>query len=136
MRAITCYGNPLQLPRPVQSSQEPDRCPDQGDCTDRRRDWHLFFFLMIRRPPRSTLFPYTTLFRSIRKFAIGCALPRGRSWSRPFAATSATRCGSARSEEHTSELQSRRDLVCRLLLEKKKKNREHNRVARKKSSRK
>src|SRR6266496_5299157 len=66
-----------------------------------------FFFLMIRRPPRSTLFPYTTLFRS--------RSPRG-SWGPPT-------CTSwrSRSEEHTSELQSRRDLVCRLLLEKKKK---------------
>src|SRR5690349_23040645 len=79
---------------------------------------------MIRRPPRSTLFPYTTLFRS--RLAINSAerslIPaisycsrrsrsRGRYWICPI-----------RSEEHTSELQSRRDLVCRLLLEKKKKN--------------
>src|SRR5204863_2463745 len=69
---------------------------------------------MIRRPPRSTLFPYTTLFRS----------PRSRPGSAPGAGAaetygSASRC--PRSEEHTSELQSRRDLVCRLLLEKKKK---------------
>src|SRR5476651_2860276 len=70
-----------------------------------------FFFLMIRRPPRSTLFPYTTLFRS------RC----------PSSFSPATRCSStgsrtrARSEEHTSELQSRQYLVCRLLLEKKKK---------------
>src|SRR6266849_8672245 len=71
----------------------------------------LFFFLMIRRPPRSTLFPYTTLFRS-RDFE---RQPR-------LAATANTRqCQQARSEEHTSELQSRVDLVCRLLLEKKKK---------------
>src|SRR6516225_11432361 len=69
-----------------------------------------FFFLMIRRPPRSTLFPYTTLFRSPR-------LPRHPSspvlsvtWAQP----------SVRSEEHTSELQSHVNLVCRLLLEKKK----------------
>src|SRR6266536_5888716 len=69
-----------------------------------------FFFLMIRRPPRSTLFPYTTLFRS------------------PYRATSPTPEGRRRgeskrrwrSEEHTSELQSRVDIVCRLLLEKKK----------------
>src|SRR6266508_5897288 len=67
-----------------------------------------FFFLMIRRPPRSTLFPYTTLFRSPA---------RRRSGSR-----SRTRCPGwcTRSEEHTSELQSRGHLVCRLLLEKKK----------------
>src|SRR6267378_6273598 len=76
-----------------------------------------FFFLMIRRPPRSTLFPYTTLFRSgeysmrnpvaaLALAAVQCLLPGA---------------GQQRSEEHTSELQSRRDLVCRLLLEKKKK---------------
>src|SRR6266705_5290868 len=70
-----------------------------------------FFFLMIRRPPRSTLFPYTTLFRSSTR-------------SRP--AHPGTRCSRGpclprRSEEHTSELQSPYDLVCRLLLEKKKK---------------
>src|SRR5215471_19501081 len=70
----------------------------------------LFFFLMIRRPPRSTLFPYTTLFRS-------ASAPPDWSWP---TGTRARRCRS-RSEEHTSELQSRRELVCRLLLEKKKK---------------
>src|SRR5215203_6846217 len=69
----------------------------------------LFFFLMIRRPPRSTLFPYTTLFRSCRPLR-GSPPCGGR------------RSGGlrARSEEHTSELQSRQYLVCRLLLEKKK----------------
>src|SRR5690349_22509246 len=83
------------------------------------------FFLMIRRPPRSTLFPYTTLFRSRQRSEIGPAAPRpfppacGKR-ARP-AARSLIRCP-VRSEEHTSELQSRRDLVCRLLLEKKKKN--------------
>src|SRR5690349_24121385 len=68
---------------------------------------------MIRRPPRSTLFPYTTLFRS------SSAINRARA----ACASSASRARAAwppRSEEHTSELQSRRDLVCRLLLEKKK----------------
>src|SRR5216683_5826664 len=76
-----------------------------------------FFFLMIRRPPRSTLFPYTTLFRSSsRQLAMTtCAGATSISLSR-----TPTR-GSPRSEEHTSELQSRSDLVCRLLLEKKKK---------------
>src|SRR5579883_3614329 len=70
-----------------------------------------FFFLMIRRPPRSTLFPYTTLFRS-RVLHRGAA--RGvRQGRRQRLA--------GRSEEHTSELQSRENLVCRLLLEKKKK---------------
>src|SRR5438477_8923953 len=72
-----------------------------------------FFFLMIRRPPRSTLFPYTTLFRSVLHAPPG---PRDRAgWPR------ATLSG-GRSEEHTSELQSHVNLVCRLLLEKKKKN--------------
>src|SRR2546430_8201866 len=87
----------------------------------------LFFFLMIRRPPRSTLFPYTTLFRSAPAVASSCdslatlaltdttitlaqLVPAGQ-----FSAPD-------RSEEHTSELQSQSNLVCRLLLEKKKKN--------------
>src|SRR5260221_6234999 len=81
-----------------------------------------FFFLMIRRPPRSTLFPYTTLFRS-------CVKPSRRNtplWHEILVAaiTSTPAVHSpaclARSEEHTSELQSHSDLVCRLLLEKKK----------------
>src|SRR5690606_41562463 len=93
----------------------------------------LFFFLLIRRPPRSTLFPYTTLFRS--------GPGRGSAWPiwprRPPPVSGSTRpCSTARSrrspcstgppatsprsEEHTSELQSRENLVCRLLLEKKK----------------
>src|SRR2546426_10893690 len=73
----------------------------------------IFFFLMIRRPPRSTLFPYTTLFRS----APARSAPQ-RS-GRPPARSAVRRV--ARSEEHTSELQSPCNLVCRLLLEKKKK---------------
>src|SRR5438552_9938790 len=69
---------------------------------------------MIRHPPRSTLFPYTTLFRSKKTFCPG--------WPRSIAARAAsTRPASPRSEEHTSELQSPDHLVCRLLLEKKKK---------------
>src|SRR6266571_7228955 len=71
----------------------------------------LFFFLMIRRPPRSTLFPYTTLFRSPLRDAQACGLHR-LGIALPY----------RRSEEHTSELQSHVNLVCRLLLEKKKKN--------------
>src|SRR2546422_10266461 len=88
----------------------------------------LFFFLMIRRPPRSTLFPYTTLFRSraapgrpstpasgatarLLRPPLRAVAPRGRRSVGPR----------TRSEEHTSELQSRLHLVCRLLLEKKKK---------------
>src|SRR5690349_22957677 len=73
---------------------------------------------MIRRPPRSTLFPYTTLFRSpLRRPGSGAAAPR-MSWTCCLLGRNVV----GRSEEHTSELQSRRDLVCRLLLEKKKKN--------------
>src|SRR6266481_9286060 len=73
-----------------------------------------FFFLMIRRPPRSTLFPYTTLFRSHRV----CRTCRGeRCWK----SSSCVLHPLLRSEEHTSELQSQFHLVCRLLLEKKKK---------------
>src|SRR5579859_7738474 len=72
-----------------------------------------FFFLMIRRPPRSTLFPYTTLFRSGRPRAGRPAGERGLREVR--------RGARVRSEEHTSELQSQSNLVCRLLLEKKKK---------------
>src|SRR5690554_7738943 len=82
----------------------------------------LFFFLMIRRPPRSTLFPYTTLFRSgvfrralvlDQDLQVHLAPPQGRQRARDGACA-------VRSEEHTSELQSRPHLVCRLLLEKKK----------------
>src|SRR3712207_7060702 len=88
-----------------------------------------FFFLMIRRPPRSTLFPYTTLFRSCRR----PRSPPARRWrpavppSRPAgrSPSPSARAGRARSEEHTSELQSRQYLVCRLLLEKKKNNNAH-----------
>src|SRR3989449_3178186 len=69
---------------------------------------------MIRRPPRSTLFPYTTLFRSVRHAVHSL----NRGVAQPG---SALRSGRRRSEEHTSELQSRLHLVCRLLLEKKKK---------------
>src|SRR2546430_11891330 len=69
-----------------------------------------FFFLMIRRPPRSTLFPYTTLFRSVVMSSCHTKRPRGKVGG----------AGMTRSEEHTSELQSQSNLVCRLLLEKKK----------------
>src|SRR5437764_15455183 len=75
----------------------------------------LIFFIMIRRPPRSTLFPYTTLFRS----APGRSGGRGRG-RRAGHSPARGRRGGARSEEHTSELQSPMYLVCRLLLEKKK----------------
>src|SRR2546429_8238085 len=82
-----------------------------------------FFFLMIRRPPRSTLFPYTTLFRSLSgDAASGVAPPDTPAGGRTKAFHRAAEASkTARSEEHTSELQSRLHLVCRLLLEKKKK---------------
>src|SRR5438874_12138328 len=85
-----------------------------------------FFFLMIRRPPRSTLFPYTTLFRSLPSTSCQFVLiPRSFS-SESTMTMSPARPVDSRSEEHTSELQSRRDLVCRLLLEKKKKKKNTN----------
>src|SRR5438309_5701845 len=88
-----------------------------------------FFFLMIRRPPTSTLFPYTTLFRPrlvLRTIARGLSAPTAGSLAWPFDTGPRVRCKArpamlrARSEEHTSELQSQFHLVCRLLLEKKK----------------
>src|SRR3712207_7705502 len=97
----------------------------------------LFFFLMIRRPPRSTLFPYTTLFRSDMNitqdiFIIAAILAvalailiafwlLSRNYIKVPPNVAAVISGRSRSEEHTSELQSRQYLVCRLLLEKKKK---------------
>src|SRR5260370_23280692 len=96
---------------------------------------HFFFFLMIRRPPRSTLFPYTTLFRSCFEVRVpgrsaarrssrrGALQSRGRATRRrPVRSrrVARPRLCSARSEEHTSELQSHFNLVCPLLLEKKK----------------
>src|SRR3712207_8218864 len=97
-----------------------------------------FFFLMIRRPPRSTLFPYTTLFRSLERL-LGLGVLTLRALRLRLAdllldlrvdhdllgdgvLDQLDRDGVGRSEEHTSELQSRQYLVCRLLLEKKKKN--------------
>src|SRR5690242_21276117 len=86
------------------------------------------FFLMLRRPPRSTLFPYTTLFRS-RPLNRTVALERRENLNSRTAPIGAAACGGRRkaildfrSEEHTSELQSHVNLVCRLLLEKKKNN--------------
>src|SRR2546428_13586102 len=80
-----------------------------------------FFFLMIRRPPRSTLFPYATLFRSHRPSTGAPARPRKGPVAYDRIGWRVQGLPGARSEEHTSELQSRSDLVCRLLLEKKKK---------------
>src|SRR5262249_60940839 len=102
---------------------------DHAETTSSLADTHcLFLFLMIRRPPRSTLFPYTTLFRSTatpgRRLAAGGSASR-RCTGRCGACGSRGKKGGpgerARSEEHTSELQSLTNLVCRLLLEKKKK---------------
>src|SRR5438874_9484502 len=100
---------------------------------------------MILRPPRSTLFPYTTLFRSMTfviisggfdlsvggTYAAAAVLSAGLALDHSIlAAILLTICmGAGRSEEHTSELQSRRDLVCRLLLEKKKKNQSNLKIA-------
>src|SRR5256885_10600986 len=79
----------------------------------------LFFFLMIRRPPRSTLFPYTTLFRSRSRLMNRCRIIS--AYRIGIGRSSPNECRiCARSEEHTSELQSPCNLVCRLLLEKKK----------------
>src|SRR5438874_9853681 len=99
----------------------------------------IVFFLMLRRPPSSTLFPYTTLFRSMAALALGSSAARelldeigsplelgainathAVTVSGPSDAIERLGAEARRSEEHTSELQSRRDLVCRLLLEKKK----------------
>src|SRR5260370_10353353 len=83
----------------------------------------LFFFLMIRRPPRSTLFPYTTLFRSRGK-RFHLRIETRALWKthrRHLFPVASTAANATRSEEHTSELQSHLNLVCRLLLEKKKK---------------
>src|SRR2546429_4241761 len=112
--------------------------------TSRHEHFLFFFFLMIRRPPRSTLFPYTTLFRSISKVHNG-TFTQGDTGDTytvtasnadlhgptvgqvmvadtiPSGLTLTNAAGTNRSEEHTSELQSRLHLVCRLLLEKKKK---------------
>src|SRR5688572_33015202 len=100
--------------------------------------YFIFFFLMIRRPPRSTLFPYTTLFRSIPgerfdEFRVTTSLkasPKtiadyllGKYLDEKNKNISRTFIQRGRSEEHTSELQSQSNLVCRLLLEKKKKTR-------------
>src|SRR2546430_8144133 len=78
---------------------------------------------MIRRPPRSTLFPYTTLFRSFSACPPPCRRRCGIGAGSPCRCRPSGRrpCASPRSEEHTSELQSQSNLVCRLLLEKKKK---------------
>src|SRR3712207_7092734 len=96
---------------------------------------HFFFFLMIRRPPRSTLFPYTTLFRSGPISYLRCH-HSSRAWiwgttsklcggGGDVVIHSTVRASHGRSEEHTSELQSRQYLVCRLLLEKKKITKHH-----------
>src|SRR2546430_17644597 len=82
--------------------------------------YFFFFFLMIRRPPRSTLFPYTTLFRSLFERRSRLLAPGSELFVFAVHPASFPRVRSVRSEEHTSELQSQSNLVCRLLLEKKK----------------
>src|SRR5260370_23005401 len=89
-----------------------------------QRQLQLFFFLMIRRPPRSTLFPYTTLFRSLcRGTQVFCRrrtdLPDAGHYFHQWLEPPGNQLSHRRSEEHTSELQSHLNLVCRLLLEKK-----------------
>src|SRR5437867_13219734 len=84
--------------------------------------YFLFFFLLLRRPPRSTLFPYTTLFRSGGRH-LGFAKALVHEMPHTLAALECGALSEWRSEEHTSELQSPYDLVCRLLLEKKKRTR-------------
>src|SRR5258706_8466773 len=100
---------------------------------------------MIRRPPRSTLFPYTTLFRSTPRLCAESCCGRCCSWCPPPLSgrccrwwpdgNSAQRAVAGRSEEHTSELQSLTNLVCRLLLEKKKKKRNKQKTSRKPTER-
>src|SRR5438034_7679943 len=92
------------------------------------RPTSFFFFLMIRRPPRSTLFPYTTLFRSPSDLsAYTYPYQIILSWHDNAPQADSIQEAGFRSEEHTSELQSHSDLVCRLLLEKKKKKIQNNR---------
>src|SRR5476649_1504836 len=91
------------------------------ECTSRTSSPQCIFFLMLPRPPRSTLFPYTTLFRSWNSSGSSVA-GRVEYLSESFIIVS---CTMSRSEEHTSELQSHSDFVCRLLLEKKKLGRPH-----------
>src|SRR2546422_8298055 len=98
-------------------------CPLLALCLSLHPRVLCFFFLMIRRPPRSTLFPYTTLFRSdqVRHMAVSDPLTGLANYRRLLDVLESEMERSRRSEEHTSELQSRLHLVCRLLLEKKKK---------------
>src|SRR6266567_8052015 len=91
----------------------------------------VFFFLMIRRPPRSTLFPYTTLFRSERPVSAGDQPEQPAHQADPAQGAGGH---SPRSEEHTSELQSQSNLVCRLLLEKKKKKKKINFTSKKRKN--
>src|SRR3712207_7541364 len=102
-----------------------DQCTHEADKGESWASMFWFFFLMIRRPPRSTLFPYTTLFRSwivasaLFRYFFGHRVRRA-ALERPRGGATPRRIPkwASRSEEHTSELQSRQYLVCRLLLEK------------------
>src|SRR5262249_61865647 len=108
LRSFLCRSSALLIPISLHLLSHPFSILPPLSCS-----LSFFFFLMIRRPPRSTLFPYTTLFRSV--FEV-CA----KHLHSPVVPPS-ERIGVERSEEHTSELQSLTNLVCRLLLEKKKK---------------
>src|SRR5476649_1582564 len=107
LRGCNCESH-----RNVRRFHEDEAEVDAREAVGDWSDFYAFFFLMIRRPPRSTLFPYTTLFRSPESDT-----PSMVSTRAPSHCTASVK----RSEEHTSELQSHSDLVCRLLLEKKKK---------------
>src|SRR2546430_17569587 len=100
----------MSAKRQTAVESRPHYIPYLGSIARQTRRVISFFFLMIRRPPRSTLFPYTTLFRSQQTPMHG----------RDLNTVIADQACEGRSEEHTSELQSQSNLVCRLLLEKKK----------------
>src|ERR1019366_5648986 len=111
---MNIYPHLSQTDSPIAAASPMTGIMVTSTCTGSCSVFLFFFFLMIRRPPRSTLFPYTTLFRSLRAT---------RQTARPDFDGALRRSSAAmRSEEHTSELQSLTNLVCRLLLEKKTKN--------------
>src|SRR5574340_639708 len=107
------FMNQMARDKPIANNSMAGQAPYLPSITNAVFCLLLVFFLMIRRPPRSTLFPYTTLFRSSHGSGAMTRSPSPLAWRPDFP-------GAPRSEEHTSELQSPKDLVCRLLLEKKK----------------